>query len=108
MRKLYFGGAGAECHGAVLISCEDDPSWEWSLDSHEPCSSFSATGNHSLHKFCASAESRDGVLAEDACKAACSSCGWSQFFEIFLAGAPIWARNALISTVLISSCAVSI
>ena len=109
MRTLYFGGAGAECRGAVLISCEDDESWEWSLGSHDElhdhCSSFSATRNHSLHEFCAIAKDREGVLAEDACKAACSSCGWSLFFEIFLAGAPIWARNALISTVLISSCA---
>jgi hypothetical protein len=110
MLKLYFGSAAAECHGAVLISCEDDQGWEWNLDLHgralhEQCSSFATTANHSLHELCSSAKSRDGVLAEDACRAACSSCGMSRFFEILIAGAPIWARNALLGALVVSSCA---
>ncbi len=90
MLELYFGSAAVELHGRAL---------------HAQCSSFATTANHSLHEYCSCAKSRDGVLAEDACRAACSSCGMSRFFEILIAGAPIWARNALLGTLAVSSCA---
>lgn len=107
MRELYFGSAETECHGAVLRSCEDDQRWEWNLDGrklHERCSAFAPTANHSLHEYCSSATSSDGVLAKDACTTACSTCGLNKFIEIVIAGAPIWARNALIGAVVVSSC----
>jgi hypothetical protein len=107
LRELFFSRAGDECAGPVLSSCLDDEGWRWARDRHQPCSSFAVTSmatNESLHDFCDVAKSAAGVPAKQACRTSCTTCSWAWYFEFIVAGAPIWARNALIVAALVAGC----
>eukprot|EP01047_Picozoa_sp_COSAG01_P039005 COSAG01_NODE_3198_length_6430_cov_10.203759_1_plen_186_part_10 len=114
LHQLYFGRVEAECIDADLASCADDEGWRSSRFSATMpegfrCTDFassSAGGINatSAHDLCPVAKSEDGVLAADACKKVCGSCGWSKFIELFVASAPVWARNALLVALATAGC----
>eukprot|EP00329_Picozoa_sp_Boothbay-MS584-11_P007690 68555_4 len=109
LRGTFFGRVDDDCTGPILAECADDPNWRWALNNHEPCASFapapaSAGSNETLHMFCDGAKDVAKVPATKACRTSCSTCSWGEFFEVFVAGAPIWARNAFLVALLAAGC----
>eukprot|EP01047_Picozoa_sp_COSAG01_P029518 COSAG01_NODE_2027_length_8600_cov_3.986356_2_plen_376_part_00 len=112
LREMYFGGAETECAGPALASCSDDEVWRsrryGTMLEGAPCSNFAkdwrAHNATSSNDLCPIAQSESGVLAADACKKACNTCGWSPAIELLVASAPVWARNALLAALIATGC----
>jgi hypothetical protein len=105
--KLFFGRVEDECVGPDLASCVDDEGWVSRSYGHSDglaCTSFAKAIDNSSHELCTIATSEDGALAADACRNSCGTCGWSKFIELFVAGAPVWARNALLMALVMAGC----
>jgi hypothetical protein len=108
LRELFFGRVKDDCTGPALASCADDEGWRSRSydgamgEEGKPCSNF--VKNASLHELCHAMSSDGGVSAADACQKACGTCGWSPYIELIVAGAPVWARNALLAALLAAGC----